>query len=663
MMALTKFFQRSGGWIYLSGSLGLYLATLFLDSIWGMIALGLGAAVALLDPLVGLLARSRQLLPRLEGATLASWGLAAFAALAYFTRFFLEAPAGAQADDSALLPRLRLLLLALFLLSYAASAVYRIMAGLSESVEARASLSVREHRAQYLRRAAYSIFAVLPAVVLVNYGVTLRNPTLDLTPGYYSYSENGRSIIRSVQRDVDVYVFLPEKQWSQRRSDAPISEVSKYEDDIRLMLDQLPIINSRIRLHFLNADLEAFNTAEFGNVANGTIIFRTLKPDVGNVVSDRPYVERRIYVNTESDLKKLERESVRALVYVAAPARNAYFTSINGERYAIPASEGNPAAIELLKEQLRYFNVSVRTLDSSNGWPGKIPDDADVLFIVGPTTPFSQPARESVLQFLKSGGKVFACIDPRGAEDLSWLLKEVPGDYALQRARLTNTTLSGVLLTDSYGTHRITDAYSSGARRYLLVGPDFGALKQAPGASPVAVPPADQQSPAAGAPPADDRNERVVRTSVASLRELAPTAILFSSYNTFDDRNQNARREDSEPQERYTLGAAFEKPDLAGGPKLAIFSGTDWLADRHARMGVENVNLALAAQTLLWMVENPLAAGITPGERESRSVLVSDELKLRLIVLCVFVFPLAMTGALALAVTLYRRKRRFIEPS
>lgn len=663
MKNLARFFQRSGGWVYFVGSLTLYLSTYFLDSIFGIVALIIGVALALSDPAINLLAHRRGWTQALQRGALVSWILAAIAAVLFFTRFALEAPAAKLADESALLPRLRLLLLVLYFLSYAASVIYRIMSGLSESLEAAASLSVLEQRARYLRSAAYSIFAVVPAIVLVNYAANVRNPTLDLTPGYFSFTENGRAIVRSVPREVDVYVFLPEKQFTRRRGDTPISEVAKYEDDIRLMMDQLPVVNSKIRLHYMNADLEAFNTSEFGNVTNGTIVFRALKPSVSDVTADSPFVERRVYVNTESDLKKLEREAVRALVFVAAPARNVYFSSLNGERYAIPSTERSPGGVEALKSQLRYFNANLRSLDANNGWPGKIPEDADAVFLLGPTTPLDNSARTALLDYLKGGGKVLVAVDPAGREDFSWLFNELGGGpYSLKRGRLTNTTRSGVLVSDSYGTHRITEDYSGSARRHYLVGPDFGHLEQG-------TPPAPQTSAReeqgegeqSASAIADDSGERVTRMAVSSLRELAPTPFLYSAHSTFDDRNQNARREENEPQMRHTLAVAFEKKELAGGPKLAVFAGVDWMADRHAQFSLENVNMALAAQTLFWMVENPLATGIEPAERESRSVLVTDEMKLRLIVLCIFVFPIAMTGALALAMALYRRKRRFVE--
>ncbi len=663
MINLARFFQRSGGWVYFVGSLTVYLATYFLDSIFGILALLLGALLALSDPAINLLAQRRGWIQSLQRGAWVSWILAAIAAALFFLRFALEAPAAKLADQSALLPRLRLLLLVLYFLSYAASVIYRIMSGLSESLEAAASLSVIEQRARYLRSAAYSIFAVVPAIVLVNYAANVRNPTLDLTPGYFSFSENGRAIVRSVTREVDVYVFLPEKQFTRRRGDTPISEVAKYEDDIRLMMDQLPVVNAKIRLHYLNADLEAFNTSEFGNVTNGTIIFRTLKPSVSDVTADSPYVERRVYVNTESDLKKLEREAVRALVFVAAPARNVYFTSLNGERYAIPSTERNPGGVEALKSQLRYFNANLRSLDANNGWPGQIPEDADAVFVLGPTAPLDSSARAALLDYLRGGGKLLVAVDPAGREDFSWMLSELGGGvYSLKRGRLTNTTRSGVLVSDSYGTHRITEDFSGSARRFYLVGPDFGHLEQ--GAPPAPQPDdgaAESEEKADEAAPPEDQGERVARRAVPSLKELAPTSILYSAYSTFDDQNQNARREENEPQTRHTLGVAFEKKGLAGGPKLAVFAGVDWMADRHTQFSLENVNMALAAQTLFWMVENPLAAGIEPGERESRSVLVTEEMKLRLIVLCIFVFPIAMTGALALAMALYRRKRRFIE--
>lgn len=672
MDKIAQFTQRYGVWIFFTGAITLLLASYFLDSVWGVVFFVAGLLIVLIDPVVHLLGVRRGALEKIDRGLVIAWGLAAAAFAFFFIRFFLEAPAAKLAEEGALLPRLRLALLFLFLLSFFGAILYRLMLGLSFSVEAHANLTLEQQRRGYLTGSLYSMLALVPALALINYAATLRNPSLDLSPGYFSFSENGRSVIRSIERDVQVYAFLPDKQLVRRRSDAQTQpELFRIEDDIRTMVDQLPVANPRIKVNYLNADLETFNTTEFGNVSNGTVVFRVLKQTLTGSTDDKPYVERRVYITTEKDLARFEREVVRALVFVASPQRTVYFTAANGERYGLPTTQRTLASVEAFKEQLRFFNANLRQLDTSNNWPGPIPADADALYILGPTLPFAEPARQATLDYLKAGGRVFVAVDPEGRESFDWLFKELGGaPYAYKRANLTNTTVSGVLVTDGLGAHPIAEDIGGGGLRRYIIAPLMGYLEeQSPANAPAPTAPAEQTptEPAApSVPEAEEQKSEVAETpapraAVGTLRDLLPTTLLSSTYNSWDDVNRNARRDNSEAAARYTLGVAYEKPNLSGGPRLVVFSGVDWLSERYLQFPVENVNMPLATQALFWMTENPLAAGLAPEERESRSVQVTDGLKFRLILLGLVVFPLGLTGGLALAVALYRRKRKFVE--
>ncbi len=674
MEKIAQFTQRYGVWIFFTGALTLLLASYFLDSVWGVVFFVAGLLIVLIDPAVHVLGVRQGALEKIDRGLLIAWALAAAAFAFFFIRFFLEAPAAKLAEEGALLPRLRLALLFLFLLCFFGAILYRLMLGLSFSVEAHANLTLEQQRRGYLVGSLYSMLALVPALALINYAATLRNPSLDLSPGYFSFSENGRSVIRSIERDVQVYAFLPDKQLVRRRLDAQTQpELFRIEDDIRTMVDQLPVANPRIKVSYLNADLETFNTTEFGNVSNGTVVFRVLKQTMTGSTDDKPYVERRVYITTEKDLARFEREVVRALVFVASPQRTVYFTAANGERYGLPTTQRSLASVEAFKEQLRFFNANLRQLDTSNNWPGPIPADADALYILGPTLPFAEPARQATLDYLKAGGRVFVAVDPEGRENLDWLFKELGGPaYAYKRANLTNTTVSGVLVTDGLGAHPIAEDIGGGGLRRYIIAPLMGYFEERPASNT----PAPAPEPAAPNAPAQQESSEQAgaeeqkpdttgtpapRTAVGTLRDLLPTTLLSSTYNSWDDVNRNARRDNSEPAARYALGVAYEKSNLSGGPRLVVFSGVDWLSERYLQFPVENVNMPLATQALFWMTENPLAAGLAPEERESRSVQVTDALKFRLILLGLVIFPLGLTGGLALAVAMYRRKRKFVE--
>lgn len=626
---LLPFYQRHGIWVFFTGTLTLFLALSF-SSGWVSIAvLLLALALTLSDPLIHLLNN------RVSRGLWISWGLGLLAAVCYLLRSYMEVPVDKLlAGEDSLLPRLRLALLFVFLLSYGAAIVLRLMMSLSHSVEAVASADLSRQKQNYLKSAAYSIFAVTTVLILINYLAASRNPSLDLSPGFYSFSDDARTIISSVNADVKLYAFLPEQQAVRARRDRQRQpELYRITDELRVMIEKIPVINSKIQLEFLNADLEAFNTREFGTVANGTLIFRVLREDAA---AEKPYVERRVYVTSQNDMNKLEREVTRALLYVASPQRDLYFTASNGERYNFSRTNNRPASVESLKEQLRFFNSTLHALDTNSSWPGPIPEKATTLFILGPTVPFGEVARKSIIDYIKGGGRAFIAIDPAGREDFAWLRDELGGKrYDFSKQVLTSTNLTGVSVVNNFGSHPIVEGLST-ATQSLVVTPLNGSFELNSDPGPEAT---------AGA---------------GELNDLVATEFLHSPYTAFVDANRNARRDPGEAQARAVLGLAYEKNGAVEGPRVIIYSGVDWIAERGLGYPVKHKNITLASQSLFWLTESPLVAALAPKEKQTRAIQITDESKFWLI-LFALLFPIVVGSALGFSIFWFRRKRRFVE--
>lgn len=625
--------------MFFTGTLLFFLAMSFEQGLQSILFAGLGLALALSDPLILIFGRGKG---EAAGAPLArglwlSWGAGLLALIFFLARDLLQVPVDKLvAGEESFLPRLRLAFLFLFLLSYGAALVYRLMMSLSHSVEAVAAAALVEQKQSYLKSAAYSIFAVVSVLVLVNYVVGNRNPSLDLSPGYYSFSEDAQTIVGSIDAQVKLYAFLPEQQAVRTRSDRQRQpELYRITDELRVMVENIPKMNGKIELEFLNADLQAFNTQEFGTVSNGTLIFRVLRQDAA---AEKPYVERRVYVTSQKDMNKLEREVTRALLYVASPQRNLYFTASNGERYNLTRNTERAASVESLKEQLRFFNSTLYALDTNNSWPGPIPEKATAVFILGPTVPFGPEAQKAVLDYIKGGGKVFIAIDPAGREDFRWLRDELGGKrYDYKGQVLTSTNLSGVAVVNTFGEHGIVEGLSSGLQP-LVVMPLSGYFDQAQSA------PGDNETQAEG----------------RELNDLVPTEFLHSPHNAFFDANRNGRREDGEKTARRLLGLAYQQPGETQGAKVVFFSGVDWLAERGLSFPVVNKNITLASQGLFWLTESPLIAALAPKEKQTRAIQISDDAKFWLI-LFALLFPIAVGAGLGLSIYLFRKNRRFVE--
>ena len=595
-----------------------------------------------------------------------AWLLGLLASVCYIARFFIELPIDKLGGaGESFLGRLRLFLLFFFLLLYIASLLYRLMLNLSDKpLSLSKGVELQKQRQQYLKRSIASILSLFCVLVFLNYISYIRNPALDLSPGYYSFRENSRTLIRSLEREVDVYAFLPEIQAIQtRRGGFSSPELYKITSDVRILLEQLASINSKVKIKFYNADIDSYDSNEFGNINNGTLVFRCLKQETHSLsLEEKPYVERKVYVNNVDDLKKMEKKVLKALIYVASPPKKVYFTVSNGERYDISGAPSRTRGLESLKQQLRFYNIKLEKLDSKSAWPGKaLPKDADAVAILGPLVPFGKEARSRIQSYLQKGGALFLAIDAQaGKENFDWLLAlmgkgERDKNYRFIPYILTNTNFSGLLISDNFEKHSITDSIKklSGASVLMPQQAYFEERKEKKA----------KKSPSAleTKTTKDEKKEGKKKTPrkkapIKNLGELAPQILLYSPYNSYVDTNKNRRKDATEKAGRRILALAYEKKDFPASPKVVIFSGIDWLSERGIRYPVAKQNSLFATDSMLWLLESPLAATFTPLERPRHNVQVTDELKWRLILIGMFLFPIGVALALGGSLIYHRRK-------
>ena len=112
-------------------------------------------------------------------------------------------------------------------------------------------------------------------------------------------------------------------------------------------------------------------------------------------------------------------------------------------------------AARLLKQQ--NFKVEKLLLLGQE----KIPDDCDVLSIIGPTKPFSAYEIDLLRQYMSSGGKSLLMIDPLVNCGLEGLLEEwgvgIEKDIVLDPVRRVLFAGPATIFTDDFGYHEITE--------------------------------------------------------------------------------------------------------------------------------------------------------------------------------------------------------------
>lgn len=609
-----------------------------MDTLKGAAFMIAGSVLALSDPALRFTPAFRKKDEAIEKGLVVAWGLGLLAIVFFFIRNSLDIPVETiVSGGESLVGRLRQVLLILFVFAYAGSVLYRLALGMGANA-VRRNQPLNNHRRQYLRQTVLSVLAAFPLFALVNYVSAVRNPTLDLTPGYYSFSDDARTIIKSLDKEVQGYVFLPDQQAvheSGKRTKVP--ELFRIAEDVRVMLEQLPLINSKIKLTFLNADLDADRMADFKSASNGSIIFRVLKS--GDVDPDaKPYLERRAYVYREKDIVKLEREVTRALIQVSSPHKNLYFTASNGERYAMTDPSMANGSVATFTEEIQFYNFFPKALKHSSGWPGPIPADAGALVILGPTVPFGPEARKAINDYIANKGRVFIAIDPDGQEHFDWLLSSSKKrQFRFKKAFLSNLPkLPGTIVTDNVVGHRITENVSIAGSR-LIAMPKSGHFEEVKNS-----PKPKEETPAEMTP----------------LKDVEPFVFLYSTYNTVIDENRNGKKDGAEKSGRLPLALVYADEKNPDATKVAVYSSVDWLSNSGLRFPLDQRNIILGADTLFWLTESKIAAAMKIKERKTRNVQVTDDLKFRNLVLGMLLFPALIGMSLGAGVYLYRRKRK-----
>ena len=403
----------------------------------------------------------------------------------------------------------------------------------------------------------------------------------------------------------------------------------------------------------------------------GTIVIRTMKKENKSLSpNEKPYIERRVYINNARELLNIEKDLVRALINVASETKVIYLANGNGERNTVDSATNFAYSIEGLKEQLRFYNFKIENLDQKEG-KFEIPKNADVLGLIGPLYKYGEVAKVAILDYLKNGGTVFATLasDTQAKakgntnsnnEDFSWLLESFGGKkYKFVNAVLTNTNMSGLLITDNIDVHPLTDNIKK-LPNPILTMPQTGyfeeAKEQAVKKTTTAVNTIKTANPNKNTKSSKDLLEQNKKQAVNDLIELESSEVLHSPVNTFIDLNNNGKPDKDEGKGRLVLGLAFEKPKFPSSPRLAIFSGTDWLSEKGIRFPIAQYNLQMVTDTFLWLVESPLAGSISSIDKKVKSTQLSDELKWKLMFYGILIFPLLMSFGLGYLIYYYRNK-------
>jgi len=129
------------------------------------------------------------------------------------------------------------------------------------------------------------------------------------------------------------------------------------------------------------------------------------------VGTDRRQARRR--------LRSFDGDFLEAFVQVGSQRKVAYFTVGHRERgFERPAKDGEPSAVRFLAENLEKLQYELKPLGLADGLADGVPEDAEILFVMGPERPLLPQEQQAILRSLRQGARVFLALEP-GAEGLA----------------------------------------------------------------------------------------------------------------------------------------------------------------------------------------------------------------------------------------------------
>lgn len=346
----------------------------------------------------------------------------------------------------------------------------------------------------------------LALVFPINYIAAKQNERWDLA--YFKTPTPGsatRAIAESLEAPVDVRIFMP-----------PASEVAEElrhyftdlaSDKVRVrILDQASSPRLAQALKVRDNGLVAFTVGEVELDAVEVPPEPSGNAQDAEKTPDEPApITRTLRVATELNeakrtLKKLDAEVQRILIELGHGERIAYLTTGHGEL----DTQGQRGVLDReargLKERLGQLGFTVKTLGMHNGLADKVPEDADVVLVLGSHFPFQAPEVDALRNYLRSGGALLVAQEPalvregaRGGTALAWPLEAMVeeemglrlGEGVLAAEQgivpITHDRLDRIhVVTNSFTSHASSRTLAQNASTSPIFTPAAGYLEETP---------------------------------------------------------------------------------------------------------------------------------------------------------------------------------------
>jgi len=489
---------------------------------------------------------------------------------------------------------------------------------------------MRKQSVRYTISGLVAAVLVIALIFMVNWLAGRRYVRADwTTSGIYTLSEKTENILSDLSEEVRVIVFM--------------TPASSMYDQVHELLERYQAASDKISVEYIDPEKEPLKTKQlaeqFGVQVADTVVFAVgdrTKYVTSDQMAEMDYSGMQYGQGPTMRAFKGEEQFTSAILSLVAPeVPKIYFVTGHGEASTAQAAGGaGERGLSLLTETLKRDNMSTADVSLLSG---KVPDDADVIAIVGPTRAFTEPEIAALNDYLDGGGRMLVALDPLIETDgtmrptrlepfLAGRGVTVHDDLVVDPSRrLPFYDLSAVYL-ENFPDHPVTQGLEGFAVLFTVA-----------------------RSLAADG----DGAKVLVETSDEGWGETNLGMLLRGEPVAFDDDDTPGPAAVGVAVER-SVNPSQETPDEGTETqsyRLVVFGDADFLTD----LDIANAgNAVLAGNAFNWLVAREELVGIPPRDVEQVSLFLSRQ-QMRNLLLLVLV---AMPGAAILAGILVWRRRR-----
>ena len=436
---------------------------------------------------------------------------------------------------------------------------------------------------KHIKNGSYSmamaaIFIVIVVVINMIVGaIPSKYSQLDVSSSkLYTIGDETKKVLKALDKDVTIYQIAQ----SGSEDDTISNLLKRYEDESKHIKVEVkdPVVNPKFASEYTTDDL----------AANSLIV---VCGDRNKVISYNDMYSTSVDYNTWQQTTTGfdgDGQITSAIGYITSEDLPIMYTL---------SGHGEKDLDSSFKEDIQKANIDIKELNLLT--EGKVPDDADCLMIVSPTSDISEEEKTEILDYLEAGGKAMIFSDYT-QDDLP-NFDAVLANYGVKRAE-------GIVFEGDSQHYGMQMPY------YLVptVNSTDASSETASAGSYVLAPYAQ------GIQKTDDVRDTVTIDSILTTSDQA--------YSKTNMQSSQIEKEDGDVDGPFDLGIAItEKLDDDKETQIVYYSTAN-LMESQANQMVSGGNEKLLLESLSWMTSTDESSSVSISSKslQSASLTVTD---------------------------------------